>query len=393
MKTVLVNKDSKGKFREIEFNLVKHESDEATYYVIERVSGLVGGKLTAQPNLEIRVGKVKRTVEQQAELQLNSLIKHQLDKGYKLIEDENIIENLTQEKLLELFPNNSTDQKGISKPMLCKVYDKDDKKSKGKKWFISRKHDGVRCFLYYKDGKVLTSSRGGQDYNTSAYYIINNECIINLFKANPTIILDGELYNHGWTLSKISGLCRLENLVEDHKQLKFYCYDIADETMIFEDRLQSLNKIKNNIDENSPLKIVEHILIENEDDIFKYHDQFVNEGYEGAVIRDANEYYKFGARDRRMQKIKLFTDAEFEILGLVDGLRDEDLCFLLKTKDGNEFKAKPIGTRELKQYYRDHASELIGSFGTVKYFGYTNTDKPVPNLPVFKCVRDTAKDL
>lgn len=25
---------------------------------------------------------------------------------------------------------------------------------------------------------------------------------------------------------------------------------------------------------------------------------------------------------------------------------------------------------------------------TVKYFGYTNTSKPVPNLPVLKCLRD-----
>ena len=35
----------------------------------------------------------------------------------------------------------------------------------------------------------------------------------------------------------------------------------------------------------------------------------------------------------------------------------------------------------------DHIKELIGKMGTIKYFGMTNTEHPVPNLPVFKSVR------
>ena len=50
-----------------------------------------------------------------------------------------------------------------------------------------------------------------------------------------------------------------------------------------------------------------------------------------------------------MQKIKLFTDAEFKILGLSEGLSEEDMCFIMETADGNQFKAKPIGSREDKQ--------------------------------------------
>lgn len=393
MKTILVSKDSKGKFREIEFNLIKIDSSEATYYVITRKSGLVEGKLIEQPDIEIRVGKVKRTVEEQALLQFNSLIKHQLDKGYK--DFSTINAELTQESLAKVFTSNATDQNGISKPMLCKVYDKNDSKNLNKCWYISRKHDGVRCFLYYKDGQVKTSSRGGQDYNTASLNIIKDKFIVKYFEEHPNTILDGELYRHGWTLSKISGLCRLENNVPDHEELKFYCYDIADENLIFSDRLKELTNIANDIAINNietKLTIVEHILIKNMDEIFEYHDKFIEEGYEGAVIRDANEKYKFGARDRRMQKIKLFTDDEFEIVDLVEGLREEDMCFLMRTKDGNEFKAKPIGSRELKQQYRSSAKNLIGKFGTVKYFGYTSTDNPVPNLPVFKCLRDE-KDL
>lgn len=117
------------------------------------------------------------------------------------------------------------------------------------------------------------------------------------------------------------------------------------------------------------------------------HQQAITEGYEGLVLRDPTQPYKCGSRDR-MFKVKEFTDDEFEILGIVDGLRDEDLCFLLKTKEGNQFKAKPIGDRALKDWYRNNINSLIGKMGTVKFFGYTSTEYPVPNLPVFLSVRD-----
>jgi len=117
------------------------------------------------------------------------------------------------------------------------------------------------------------------------------------------------------------------------------------------------------------------------------HNKAVSEGYEGLVIRDPEAKYKCGGRNNNMMKIKEFSDAEFEITGLAEGLRDEDMCFTLITSEGFPFKAKPMGTREDKQWYRDHINELIGKKATVKYFGYTKTEHPVPNLPVLKNIR------
>jgi len=51
--------------------------------------------------------------------------------------------------------------------------------------------------LYYKDGNIYTSSRGGKDYNIAATYIREDAYLQNLFKENPDLILDGELYKHG----------------------------------------------------------------------------------------------------------------------------------------------------------------------------------------------------
>ena len=241
-----------------------------------------------------------------------------------------------------------------------------------------------------KDGEIKTSSRGGQDYDIATTYIKQDPFLLEVFNRYPNIILDGEIYRHGWNLSTISGLCRLESIDERHKELCFHCYDIVDEESIFSKRfntLQNLYQLRETNYPESKLVIVEHTVVRSNQEIMAAHNKFVAEGYEGAVIRDPNEVYKCGSRDRRMQKIKIFSDAEFKILGLSEGLRDEDMCFIMETADGNQFKAKPIGTKEDKQWYREHIKELIGKMGTVKYFGMTNTEHPVPNLPVFKSVR------
>ena len=321
-------------------------------YVITRSSGLYKGKFITQPNIEITKGKVKRTITEQAELEYNSNIKSYLDKGYKKISDLGYtsIDEFDPDKIL---PKEKTDANGAKKPMLCKVYDAADSKTQKIPYrLISTKLDGVRCFLFMKDGEIKTSSRGGQDYDIATTYIKQDPFLLEVFRQFPNIILDGEIYRHGWNLSTISGLCRLESVDERHKELCFHCYDIVDEKSIFSKRfntLQNLYQLRETNYPESKLVIVEHTVVRSNQEIMAAHNKFVAEGYEGAVIRDPNEVYKCGSRDRRMQKIKIFSDAEFKILGLSEGLRDEDMCFIMETTDGNQFKAKPIGTREDKQ--------------------------------------------
>ena len=107
MKTNLVTRDSKGNIRVVYISLI--EEDDGTYK-IERQSGLLDGKLIQQPTLYIKKGKVKRTVKQQAELEYNSIIKKQLDKGYKDCNDLGIT-NLTVSAINTVLPKTKTDNK------------------------------------------------------------------------------------------------------------------------------------------------------------------------------------------------------------------------------------------------------------------------------------------
>ncbi len=137
------------------------------------------------------------------------------------------------------------------------------------------------------------------------------------------------------------------------------------------------------------IQVVPHALVTGDnkkDQIMELHNQYVAEGWEGCVARDVSKPYKYGGRGQEMVKFKMYQDAEFEITGISEGLREEDMCFTLITEDGIEFKAKPMGSRELKQQYREDLDKLIGKMATVKFFYLS--DEGTPLQPVLKAIRD-----
>lgn len=390
MTNYFFKRDNNNKIRVVQLNLNEHTDIQSNekFYSITGETGVLNGKMVKRPLVTIEQGKVKRTVKEQAELQYNSLCNSYLDKGYKS-QEELKIKDITDESEVDLkVPKQNTDAKGNLKPQLALSYEKVDSKLLENKWLGSKKIDGVRCLLFMKDGIIQTSSRGGKDYNIAAHYIITDPFVVKLFDLHPDYILDGELYIHGKPLSYISGLCRLETLDDRHKELTFQCYDIVREDLSFIQRKDILDSIEKERFSDSKLVIVPHIEVQGKSQIMDLHNRYVNDGYEGLVIRDPNQKYKCGARDRRMVKVKMFQDGEFKIVGITDGLREEDFVFNMETKEGYPFEAKPMGDRALKKWYRENIDKLIGQMGTVKYFGYTTTENAVPNLPVFLNLRD-----
>lgn len=273
--------------------------------------------------------------------------------------------------------------------MLAKDFNKVASSALEKKWLASRKIDGVRCLMYYKDGEVHTASRGGQHYDYSTKHITGHSDMIKLFEENPDIILDGELYIHGRPLQYISGLARLETDVYSKcEALEYWIYDIVDPNLTFEDRLEMLEDVVTPYFQDSDIKVVmvEHTPCEGWSEIKTLHDKYVSEGFEGVVIRNPSKTYGINKRTNDMIKVKMYQDAEFEITGISEGLRDEDMCFTCITDKGLEFKAKPMGSRELKQIYRNDIDKIVGKMATVKFFYYS--EDGVPLQPVLKCIRD-----
>lgn len=389
--TTLITRDSKGKIRVVE---VSYESTNSGY-VIHRTTYQYRGKQTEQPDIEITKGKAKRTLLEQVELEYASHLKKYQDKGYKLIPGN--ISQYKEEDLNKILPEHTTDANGFKKHMLAKQSEKVATSTfdKLKYWYASRKIDGVRCSFYWDGFQIKTASRGGGDYDMAVRQMIEHPQLIKFFKAHPEYVLDGEIYKHGKSLQQISGAVRKEKA--STPWLEYYIYDVMIPDMIFEERLKVLEEIKEELEldfqperewrsQELKFQMVPHEKVSGWNAIKKLHDLYVEEGWEGCVIRDPNKPYKFGGRGSEMIKVKMYKDAEFEITGLSEGLRDEDMCFTLVTEDGIEFKAKPMGSRELKQQYREDLDNLIGKMATVKYFYLS--DEGTPLQPVLKCIRD-----
>ena len=396
---ILVTKDNKGKTRVVE---ISYEWDDAQHgFVIRRKTYQYGGKVTVQPEIWIYKGKVKRTVSEQARLEYNSHLKKYTDKGYKLLPSSIKIDNAVAVEAFveEHLGNGVTDSNGFKKHMLAKQADKVATSvfDKIKYWYGSRKIDGVRCSFYWKDGEVRTASRGGGDYDASTSFMRHNPKLIQFFEEHPDIVLDGELYKHGKSLQQISGAARLEKDTARMDWLEYYIYDVMDSTKTFEERLDILHDITDELnlgfnperewdDGELKFQIVPQETVVGWANIQKLHDKYVGEGFEGIVIRDPSKVYNFGGRTNAMIKVKMYKDAEFEIVGYSEGLRPEDMVFVCKTKEGKEFEAKPMGPRELKWEYLDRMDEIIGKMATVKYFYLS--DEGCPLQPVLKCIRD-----
>lgn len=390
---VLISRDSKGKIRVVEISY--QWEDDYNGFVIRRKTYQYGGKAIDHPEIVITKGKAKRTVTEQARLEYNSHLKKYQDKGYKLLEKD--INTYSLEDLNKILPEFTTDANGFQKHMLAKQADKVAASAFEKEWYASRKIDGTRCSFYYKDGVIKTASRGGGDYDPACQHFITNEKLITFFENHPDYILDGELYKHGKSLQQISGAARLEKNAYDCDWLEYYIYDIMIPNMPFKDRLEILEEIQEELglgfdpehiwnEGDLQMQMVPHVKVSGWLNIKSLHDKYVSEGWEGVVIRDPSKNYKFGGRGNEMIKVKMYQDAEFQVTGISEGLRDEDLCFTCVTDDGKEFKAKPMGSRELKQAYRNNLDQIIGKMATVKFFYYS--DDGTPLQPVLKCIRD-----
>lgn len=351
-------------------------------FEIHRITGQLNGKQTEQPIILIDKGKVKRTPLQQAELQYNAIVKKYLDKGYKDLKTltSKKLDEIDSSELSELL-GSKTDQTGVPKPMLAVQYEKVANNVFEREWYCSRKIDGVRALIYYKDGEVLVSSRGGGEFNVPTQQI--REALHPFFEKHPDVILDGELYRHGLALQYISGLARLKTWSDKCSLLEYWVYDyISNET--FEIRQKTLTEWKEEIT-SEKVVILDHKPISGWLNIKNEHDRYVGEGFEGLVMRSPTKEYGIGKRSSvYMIKVKNYRDMEVPVLRYELGLRGvEDMVFVCKAPNGKEFKAKPWGNLEIKQdYVENFDSTYKNKLVKIKFFYFSDNDNEETGVPL-----------
>ena len=396
----LISRDTKGKVRIaiVNYELINPKDPQTRYFIIHRISGQLGGKRTNQPDKLVERGKATRNLWEQVMLEAKHLVKEKLDKGYREIEKDP--DEYSESELNKILGEVVTSQNGVPKPMLAKQVDKvTNTKIFDKEWYASRKIDGLRCLIYMgEDGKLHTASRGAMDYDASMYEILSNQTLIELFKENKGLIMDGEAYHHGLSLQQLNSIARTQKTAIDYSILQFYWYDIVDTNSTFDERWAYMNDIKDayNLSFNPEkvfkrdelrIQFVPQQLVSGYDNMLKLHNQYVEEGWEGLVIRDPDVVYRPNGRTNDMIKIKRYSDMEVKVIGYELGLRgSEDMTFRCVLLNGIEFLAKPFGDKNIKEdYVANFDKEYKNKSATIKYFCLS--DSGVPLQPSLKCFR------
>jgi len=384
-------------------------------YNVIRTTGFIDGKKQKHVDL-VTDGKQTRTVFEQAVLEAKSHFNSKKDEGYKTLEDLGIVVNESghvncgdgvvryfNEAILLRLPTDRTDASGVKKPMKCTATN-DTKTGKLLPKVLAKivypadeqpKLDGVRCFATnYEDGGFRFTSSSGKSYDVVCQHIKPE---LDALDLPVGIILDGELYEHGTPLEKISGWCRTTTRrIPEHDRMTFWIFDLPSNKVWKDRRIALENTCPIIMHPNSKIQFLMTWTVDSFEEAQRLHDEWVAFGYEGAIIRNHEGKYAYGVRSAEIFKMKNFQDAEFVIIGAELGKRGSfDMVFICKTKDDKTFKAKPNGDAELKeQYWADISNDLakgtrniLGKKGTVRYLNLSSYGIPVGNT-VLKCIRD-----
>ena len=259
--------------------------------------------------------------------------------------------------------------------------------------YIQQKFDGNRN-LVSKKGQF---SRNGKEWVASPHIMDALLPVIQKYGA----IFDGELYNHELhdNFEKICSLVKktrptIEDLFEAEELVKYYIYDCPridglTEKVAFSIRnkrmIEALTEF--GLHTHKSIVIVPTFVLNSEADIIPMHDKFVEDGYEGAIIRRDGPYEC--KRSTYLLKYKNFMDEEFPITDIQPGRGNKAniaarIC--CRTKDGKPFSAGIIGDEAYCKKLLDARDELIGQPVTIKFFNYT-TDG-IPRFPKAKTVRN-----
>ena len=234
--------------------------DEDGYYT---EYGRLNGKLKCSEKVFVEpknVGKKNETkIHEQAILEAKSIIDHKL-------KSENYVLDIANVDTIAFQP-----------PMLAKEYESYNKNME----FIQPKLDGVRCNIF--NGKAISR-------RNKPFYSVNH--IIAELNIPDGIHLDGELYNHSLKndFNKIVSLVKKERIDDDQLKeieslVEYHIYDMWDDNnphLTFSKRNEIINRLFSGLNH---VKIVPTFKINSEEELEQHRIQFIEQGYEGAILR------------------------------------------------------------------------------------------------------------
>ena len=291
------------------------------------------------------------------------------------------------------------------------------------------------CYIQPKIDGVRAINIGGKLFARSLKQHTNNH-VTKVYSIPEFEGFDGEMILGSDPAAKdlcrlTSGAMRREDSVDE---FTWYVFDYLHPDVIhlpYKDRLAKLKLAVENlpVELKQLVKVVTTYEIKPEAKEFLeiIDTEFLDDGYEGSIIRDPNSLYKNGRSDGKMQvwRIKRFIDSEFLITGIIEGQHNANeavtnalgrtersthkenmqpnglvgsLCGTLLAdvldpqsgevilKKDQEITVSAGGfTEDERKFWFDNQDILIGQIGKFKLFPKGTKDKP--RFPVIDSIR------
>lgn len=311
--------------------------------------------------------------------------------------------------------------------------------------YVQPKLDGLRCLVTFdENGEPIFNSRGNKVYPLHGEIVTQ---IKFLQQSTGYPMFDGEVYLHGLSLQKIISLTKKwrthgdiekeldKDLSADHKRrdkaladnkkeyknfsgnfvsidviperddnryggyesadLQFHIFDIPNKDRVWfnsdtkDGRFVDLLESDVDIDDLSltHLKAVFGEFKNTEQEVRDSIAFFMQDSYEGSIVRNFKGKYEFGQRSNDLLKWKLFQTDEAVVESVEEDKNLEGILHC-KLKTGVKFKCKMKGTHAERS--TSQMKKLISKFITFSY--QTLTDDGVPQFPVSLYVRDVNPD-
>ena len=276
--------------------------------------------------------------------------------------------------------------------------------------FVQPKLDGLRCIMYRDPvtAELHCQSRTGSYFDTMDHI---KTSLAPVFAKHPTLVFDGELYTTEIPFEELAGLIKKKKLTPGDKDrlcaIEYHIYDIVDETKPFEERHAMLRKIfaqnaasrmasphvtstSASTSDHLPqfIRLVPTTEAKTPTDFRTQFGEFIEQGYEGIMLRNKKGMYRCNYRSHDLQKYKEFLEDEFPIIGFTqgDGRDKGTIIWICVTKEGKEFSVRPRGTMEHRRKLFQTGEKYVGKKLTIIYQELTEEGKP--RFPVGKDVRD-----
>jgi len=283
------------------------------------------------------------------------------------------------------------------KPMLAHKFD-NKRVDWSKPVFIQPKLDGVRC-VFTKDGAF---SRTGKKFMNLQHLFTPK--MFSMFKQNPWLVLDGELYNHDLRddFEKIISLVRKQKPTDDdrkeaRKLIQYHVYDYAfcnpneNKVDLIESDMNRYGKRHDQLTRSNMygkhIRYVPARGVHTLDKAKEIHNNFLEQGYEGSILR-LDGAYKNG-RSYDLMKFKDFSDTEATIVSWVEGKgkrRGTIGKFIAVDSDGIKFGMPVMDKFVYLQKNFKAMQDWVGKTATFTYFERTKAGSY--RHPLFKAIRN-----